>query len=209
MVAVALGEDELPALGPGDSCSVLQRAVATAQDSISSIYRLDLPFRAENFVVTAETARAMLPPDSPRSGVVIWEGIDSDDVEVGLYVDPKDIDDLDTVIEETSHIVYLGWLGLRDLSVSRLVLELQGEVDRYAVARLTGRDGLDHFEHFAWRDWMDADTGGLYLEAHRCAWSYCRSLERRFPDRSDTPGLLAALRRYYRATPEQKLHATG
>jgi len=208
LAALGLGEEAL-AREPRDSGSVLQRAVASAQDSITSIYRLDLPFRAENFVVTAETARAMLPPSSPRSGVVILEGFDSDELEVGLYVDPKDVDDPNTVIEETSHLVYLGWLALRDLSVSRLVLELQGEVDRYAVARLTGRNGLDHFEQFDWCDWMDDDTRRLYLEAHRCARSYCCALERRFPERSDTPGLLVELRRYYRASPEQKLHPIG
>jgi hypothetical protein len=185
---------------------VLHRAVATAHDSIARIYRLDLPFRAENFVVTAETARAMLPPDSPRSGVVILEGCDSDELEVGLYVDAEDMDDPHTVVEETSHLVYLGWLALRNLSVSRLVLELQGEVDRYAVAKLAGANGLDHFERFEWCDWMDAGTQRLYLEAHRCARSYCLALERRFPERSDTPDLLVELRRYYRASPEQKLH---
>ncbi len=208
MVAIAPGEDA-SASAAQDSRSPLQRAVAIAQDSITRIYRLDLPFRAENFVVTAEIARAMLPPDSPRSGVVIVEGFDTDHVEVGLYVDALDADDPNTVIEETSHLVYLGWLALRELSVSRLVLELQGEVDRYAVAKLTGRDGMEHFEKFAWCDWMDAGTKRLYREAHRRARGYCHALERRFPDRSDTPGLLCELRRYYRATPEQKLHAPG
>ncbi len=204
MVAIAT-EGRLPA-GRLPGGSALQRAVAIAQDSITRIYRLELDFRAENFVVAAETARAILPTDSPRSGVVILEGIDADAIEIGLYVDPEDADDPNTVIEETSHLVYLGWLAHRDLSVSRLVLELQGEVDRYAVAKVTGRDGMNHFEHFAWADWMDADTKQLYREAHRRAHGYCRALERRFPHRRDTPGLLAELRRYYRASPDQKLH---
>jgi len=190
--------------------AALQRAVATAQDVITSIYRLDLAFRAEDFVVAADTARALLPTDvGPRSGVVIVQQADSDEVEIGLYVDPDDVHDVYTVIEETSHLVYLGWLAHRDLSVSRLILELQGEVDRYAVARLTGRSPLGHFVNFSWRDWMDAGTQRLYREAHRRAHRYCRGLERRFPDRRDTPGLLAELRRYYRATPEQKLHAAA
>ena len=40
--------------------------------------------------------------------------------------------------------------------VSRLILELQGEIDRYVVARLTGRDPFHHLENFAWADWMCA-----------------------------------------------------
>lgn len=216
MVAVELPEKRVPGThnglpqervpGTGSCQSSLQRAVALAQDWIASIYRLDLDFRAENFVVSTETARAMLPADSPRSGVVILEGSDSEEVSIGLYVDPKDFDDPNTVIEETSHLVYIGWLALRDLSVSRLVLELQSEVDRYAVAKIQGHDGLEHFDHFDWCDWMDTHTQGLYREAHRRARDYCRALERRFPHRSDTPGLLAELRRFYRATPEHKLH---
>ena len=42
--------------------------MAVAQDSIASIYRLDLDFRAEDFVVAAETARAMLPRYSADCG---------------------------------------------------------------------------------------------------------------------------------------------
>ena len=41
--------------------------------------------------------------------------------------------------------------------------------------------------------------------AHQSALAYCRALACRYPLRADTPGLLAELRRFYRAGPEQKL----
>ena len=183
----------------------LCRAIAEAQRWITSIYRLDLDLRAEQFVVDPGTALRLLPPDSPRSGLVVVE--EPEEISVGIYIDAADVDDPHTVIEETSHFLYLAWLADRDWSVSRLVLEFQSEVDRYAVARLKGRDGLAGFEGFTWCDWMDAPTRERYAAAHYRARIYCRSLERRHPHRSHTPALLSELRHFYRAAPDQKLNA--
>lgn len=186
------------------SGSGLLRAVAAAQERITAIYRLDLDLRASDYVVEPETARALLPEGSPRSGVVVVE--EPGAVSLGLYVDPVDAGDPDTVVEETSHLVYLAWTARRGLRVSRLQLELQSEVDRYAVARMAGRDAMRHFEAFRWCDWMDGATREVYTAAHRSARRYCRSLEGRYPRRADTPALLTELRRFYRAAPHRKLH---
>jgi hypothetical protein len=111
--------------------ALLLQAVVEAQRWITSIYRLDLDLRAEQFVVDPGTALRLLPPDSPRSGLVVVE--EPAEISVGIYIDAADVDDPWTVIEETSHLLYLAWLADRDWSVSRLVLEFQSEVDRYAV----------------------------------------------------------------------------
>jgi hypothetical protein len=181
----------------------LQRAVATAEQWLTHIYRLDLGVRAAEFVVSPAQARSWLPANAPRTGLVV---VDSDeDLQLGLYVDPLDEGDPDTVVEETSHLLCVAWHAAHDRPVSRLTLELQGEVDRYAVARLQGRDGFDHFEGFHWAEGMDAATREICEAAHRAALHYCRALRRSFPERADTPGLLSELRRFYRAGPEQKL----
>ncbi len=185
--------------------ALLHQAVMEAQRWITSIYRLDLDLRAEQFVVDPGEALKLLPPDSPRSGLVVVE--EPADISVGIYIDAADLDDPWTVIEETSHLLYLAWLADRDWSVSRLVLEFQSEVDRYAVTRLSGHDGLGCFEGFTWCDWMDAPTRERYATAHQRARAYCRSLERRHPARCDTPALLSELRHFYRAAPDQKLNA--
>jgi hypothetical protein len=195
----------MTAAEPAERSASLLRAVADAQRWITSIYRLDLDLRAEQFVVDPDTALRLLPPDSPRSGLVVVE--EPAEISVGIYIDAADVDDPWTVIEETSHLLYLAWLADHDWSVSRLVLEFQSEVDRYAVARLKGRDGLASFEAFSWCDWMDAPTRERYAAAHGRARSYCRSLERRYPGRPDTPALLSELRHFYRAAPDQKLNA--
>jgi hypothetical protein len=195
----------MTAAEPAAQSAALLRAIAEAQRWITSIYRLDLDLRAEQFVVDPDTALSLLPPDSPRSGLVVVE--EPAEISVGIYIDAADVDDPWTVIEETSHLLYLAWLADHDWSVSRLVLEFQSEVDRYAVARLKGRNGLASFEGFSWCDWMDAPTRERYAAAHNRAHTYCRSLERRFPGRPDTPALLSELRHFYRAAPDQKLNA--
>jgi hypothetical protein len=181
----------------------LHRAVERAERWLTGIYRLDLGMRASEFVVTSEEARRWLPENAPRTGLVVVDS--EDDLQLGLYVDPRDAGDSDAVVEETSHLLCLAWHAAHDRPVSRLVLELQGEVDRYAVARLQGRSGFDHFSGFSWVAEMDAGTRELYAAAHRAGLHYCRKLARRFPSRADTPELLSELRRFYRTGPEQKL----
>ncbi len=189
---------------PGRPDALLQ-AVAAAQRWITAIYRLELDLCAEQFVVDPQTALKLLPPNSPRSGVVVVE--EPAEISLGLYVDDRDANDPWTILEETSHLLYLVWLADQDWSVSRLVLELQSEVDRYAVVRASGEGGLEQFEDVVWGDWMDGSTRELYATAHRCAHRYCQSLDRRFPRRSDMPALLSELRHFYRTAPDQKLHA--
>jgi len=183
----------------------LRAAVARAERWLTRIYRLDLPLEAAHCVISPETARSLLPKTAPRSGLVVVD--EGDELQLGIYVDPRDAGDPDTVIEETSHLLCLAWHAAHDRRVSRLTLELQSEVDRYAVARLQGRDGFRHFEHFRWAEHLDAAGRDLYATAHRAALRYCRTLARRFPLRADTPALLAELRRFYRASADHKLRA--
>ena len=205
MVAVTPAADATRPELPAEQSASLLRAVVEAQRWITSIYLLELDLHAEQFVIDPGTALGLLPPDSPRSGLVIVE--EPAEISIGIYIDAADVDDPWTVIEETSHLLYLAWLADRDWSVSRLVLEFQSEIDRYAIARLSGGDGLGCFAGFTWCDWMDAPSRERYATARRRASAYCRSLERRHPRRSDTPALLSELRQFYRAAPDQKLYA--
>ena len=189
-----------------DPAPGLARRVALVQRWLTSIYRLDLPHQAHEFVIPAEQARALLPQRSPRSGVLALE--EGDTLWLGVYLDPRDRRDRRALVEETSHWVCLAWHAAHGRRVSLLLLELQGEVDQYAVSRLRGRDGLRHFRDFRWDDWMDAAERERYEAAHRAAHRYCRSLSRRYPRRSDTPALLHELRAFYRAPAEAKLRAS-
>ena len=187
-------------------------AVSAAARTLIDVYRLDIELDATRFVIEPALAMQILlagaeagdAAEAPRSGVLV---VDSEEgAQVGLYLHPEDALNPGAVVEETSHLLYLAWHSVRDLPVSRLLMEVQGEVDRYVVARLSGRDALEHFQTFEWAHWMGDETRSIYAMAHRVAHRYCRHLGSRFPAESDTPELLRELRRYYRATPDNKLH---
>jgi hypothetical protein len=185
----------------------LLRSIAWAQARLSAIYCLDLELRAERFVISPERARRLLPSPSPRSGVLVVE--EEEGAQLGLYIDAADVRDADTIIEETSHLLCLAWHASQERPVSRLILELQGEIDRWVVARLDGRDAFGHFSDFSWDGWMRPADRSRYEAAHERALRYCRGLQERYPERPDIPGLLAELREFYRAPSEQKLRAAA
>lgn len=187
--------------------SPLVARVARAQEWLTAIYRLELELDAASCVVEPEQARDLLPPGSPRTGLVVVE--ERDEAFVGLYIDPADAADDDAVLEETSHLVCLAWHAAHGRRVSRLHLELQSEVDRYAVARLRGGDAFAHFRGFRFSRGLGGEERRRYGEAHRVGLRTCRTLHLRFPERADTPALLAELRRYYRAAQDAKLRAAA
>jgi hypothetical protein len=178
-------------------------AVREAGERLCRLYALELELGFERFLLSPESAKAWLPPGSPRTGLLVVQ--EEGEAWVGLYVDPRDLADPGTIVEETSHLVCLSWHASQSRPVSCLVLELQAEVDRYALARLGGSDGLAHFRRFHWVGGMSRSLRARYRVAHHAARRYCRSLQRRFPERADTPGLLAELRGFYRSGAETKL----
>ncbi|TMA35906.1 MAG: hypothetical protein E6J87_02235 [Deltaproteobacteria bacterium] len=100
------------------------------------------------------------------------------------------------------------WHAAQRRSISPLLLELQAEVDRYAIARTARvRDPLRHFAQLRLRAGLSRAQRGRYRAAHAAAFRYCRALEGRFPRRSDLPGWLRELRGFYRRPPAQKLAA--
>jgi hypothetical protein len=181
--------------------------IAAVQRRISEIYRLELALRAECFLVSAEAARAHLNAGSPRTGLLALE--EGGTLWLGVYFDPQDADDPIAILEETSHWLALVWHATQRHCVSPLLLELQAEVDRYAIARTDGVDPLEHFRRIRWLPELPAEERGRYRAAHAIAFRYCRGLERRFPRRADLPQLLGELRHFYRRGPQQKLEAAG
>jgi len=181
------------------------RRIDATEDLLRAVYDLDLPVRARDHLMPVEAARRMLPSVSPRSGLLVLE--EGEELLLGLYLDPRDAADPDAIAEETSHFVCLAWHALEGRRVSRLLLELQGEIDRFVAARFQGRDPLGHFSGFRFDRFVRGATRTRYEAAHRMAERYCRELAGRFPSRRDTPALLGELRRFYRAPAERKLSA--
>ena len=121
----------------------LAARVALAQRWLEGIYRLGLSLRADRYLMAPEDALAVLPPGSPRTGLAVLE--EDGELWLGLYFDPRDAGRPGTVLEETSHLLAVAWSAGQLRQTSPLLLELQAEVDRYALARFTGGDALGHF----------------------------------------------------------------
>jgi hypothetical protein len=181
----------------------LAARISIAARWLAAINCLDLRLDPERFLVEPEVAWSLLPDGGPRTGLLALE--EGEEVFVGLYVHPADAADDGTIVEETSHLLCLAWHVAQGRRVSRLLLELQAEVDRYALVRLRGGDPLRHFECFVWADDLEPADRERYEVAHRVAHRYCRGLSERFPGRCDLPGLLTELRGFYRAGADQKL----
>jgi hypothetical protein len=183
----------------------LSRYVAAAGSWLREVYRLDLALEAARFLLAPEAARALLPAASPRSGVVLHE--EGEDVWLGMYVDPEDRTDPGTILEETSHLLCIAWHAVQERPVSKLVLELQADVDRYAFARLHGGDPHRHLSRVEWLVAEDDPEREHYEVAHDSARRYCGRLSQRYPSRGDIPSLLDELRSFYRAGLDDKLRA--
>jgi hypothetical protein len=147
----------------------------------------------------------LLPAGSPRTGVLIQE--EGGDVWLGMYVDPEDRADTGTILEETSHLFCIAWHATQDRPVTKLVLEMQADVDRYAFARLNGGNPHEHLENFEWLLAAGDPEREHYEVAHESARRYCGGLTRRYPARGDIPSLVAELRGFYRAGCNAKLRA--
>jgi hypothetical protein len=184
----------------------LVRRIAAAQQRLAGIYRLDLPLRASDFVLSAAAASAVLLSRRPRTGLVALE--EAGTLWLGLYFEPRDAEDPAAILEETSHWVAVVWHAAQRRPVSPLLLELQADVDRYAVARTArARDPLRHFAHLRLRPGLSRAQRSRYRAAHAAAYRYCRALERRYPCRADLPDVVRELRGFYRRAPAEKLSA--
>jgi hypothetical protein len=132
-------------------------------------------------------------------------------------LDEHNLPDYCTALEGVSHFHYLVWSLARGRNVSLLELELQAEVDKYAVAvALMTRQQAGRFPEalhtrlfhaVSFLPQPDEASRRRYEEANRHAARFCRSLEERFMRvRQQRPELwLAELRRFFRRGHQEKI----
>ncbi len=125
--------------------------------------------------------------------------------------------DFCTALEGISHFQYLVWCTEHRRQVSLLELELQAEVDKYAVAvYLLRQQGLRDlplglcrrlFEEVGFVAGLTTEIRQRYIEANRHAARFCQRLERQFlsAQRFRPEAWLRTLREFYRYPHHQKL----
>lgn len=132
-------------------------------------------------------------------------------------LDEHNLPDYCTALEGVSHFHYLVWSLARGRNVSLLELELQAEVDKYAiaVALMTQQQAgcfpqalhARLFHAVSFLPQLDQTSRQRYEEANRHAARFCRSLEERFMRvRRQRPELwLAELRQFFRRGHQEKI----
>jgi hypothetical protein len=217
-----------------------RRLVRAIQRHLSAIYRIDAIEEAADFLLD-EKARARLAERDPLLAadgqLLLLE--EADDLWLGVYLpervrgalerlnpyqrlDDGNLAPFLTAVEETSHFLYVLWNHRHGRPVTRLELELQAEVDKFAAGALLlagqrrARGGALRgreftrvlFEGWSLSEGLEEEAVSRYRTASRLASLYCRSLEARYlpvhgPARIDS--MLHDLRAFYRRRYDAKI----
>jgi len=199
------------------------------QGRLQGIYRVEAPrvaaFRCGREVAAAAGHRV-------RAGEELLVLEEPDGLSVGLYLDDAvvagalrgELGPLTQVVEGVSHFVLLATRAAAGRPVSLLELEVQAEVDKFALLLLAcWRRGPSHsgrrsrtlrrrlFEEVRYLAHLDGEARDRYREANRLGAGYARWLEGRFVAGADgdAEGLLRELRRSYRLGGGEKLGYLG
>jgi hypothetical protein len=211
--------------------------LAFIQGELEAIYGVEAP-RVEDFLLGAEAARAAgRTPRAPEELLVVEDG---DGVSLGLYLDeqvleaaagtdPHDprprltargsLGRLACAAEGISHYLYVVIRARAGLPVSLLELEVQAEVDKFALLvlhlwrrrlrRMSPALRRRLFERVRYHAHLDVESLHRYREANRLGGGYARWLEGRFVEDADIDGLLRELRAMYRLGGGAKLAYLG
>lgn len=132
-------------------------------------------------------------------------------------LDEQNLQDFCTAVEGVSHFQYLVWCLRKGRQLSLLELEVQAEVDKYAVStwllRRQGRCDLPRglrrrlFDDVSYLAGQSPSTRRRYEEANRLAACFCQRLEYRYCRRRHfrPEAWLRTLQEFYRRPHHQKL----
>ena len=194
--------------------------VAALQARLQAIYGVEAP-GVERFVVGREVAEAAGHALRAPEELLVLE--EADGLWLGLYLDEValagaargELAPLVQVAEGVSHFVYLAPRAARGRPVSLLELEVQAEVDKFALLLLAlwRRDRRRRsralrrrlYERVGLAEHLAAEERGRYREANRLGAGYARWLEGRYVAAADVEGLLRELRQSYRLGAGEKL----
>ncbi|MDX2010130.1 MAG: hypothetical protein SFW67_08070 [Myxococcaceae bacterium] len=200
------------------------------QAQLETLYGIRCAYRAKDFLVDAEAARALGGTGRSREELLVAD--DGESLDLALYLEPallervsrheadaeamlnEELPGFCEVTEGVSHFVYVAQTAQLSRRVSMLELEAQAEVDKFAVCTLlrwgTGVTGWAQrligtlFERVRYHEALSAPERWRYVEANRLAKRYCTRLLPAIRDgRLDR--LLSELRHTYRLGAEAKL----
>jgi len=179
------------------------------QSQLESIYGLELPERAYDFLINLGDVQNYMPVqaiDKMPKELLLVRKPEDDTVEVALYLaddlirnlsqnDPfemitnDNLNDFCIMIEGVSHFVYYLWKAQRNLPITQLELELQAEIDKFLMLYFFLRSDLNPqvsdtlfdalFEDFKLFENLSEEAKARYLTATQLASRYCYNLKNR------------------------------
>jgi hypothetical protein len=200
------------------------------QAQLETLYGIRCAYRAKDFLVDAEAARALGGTGRSREELLVAE--DGEALDLALYLEPallervsrhesnaealleEELPGFCEVTEGVSHFVYVTQTAGLARRVSMLELEAQAEVDKFALCTLLrwgARAGWwaqrlvgTLFDRVRYHESLNGEERWRYVEANRLARRYCmRLLPAIRAGRLDA--LLSELRHAYRLGAEAKL----
>jgi hypothetical protein len=206
------------------------------QSLLARIYDLPAAGDVGDFLITDRAELARLHAETAARGLpeALLVAERADGVELALYLDAallarlaqsaplehlsdENLEDFCTALEGVSHYACVSFAAQTDAPVSLLGLEMQAEIDKYALSVFVAaqqrggtlaRDLYGRlFERVDYRADLDAKARCLYQAANRYAARFCRRLEDRFlrPRRARVEAMLRELRAFYRLGDAGKL----
>jgi hypothetical protein len=197
------------------------------QRRLESLYGLDPEAPVTDFLISEEAAaaypgggsRTLLTQDGDGISVgVVLEGSVRESlarIDPRVRLDASNLGPLCTLTEEVSHFLYLLYCARVERQVSQLVLELQGEIDKYLTAALilslqnagavSARLRPHLFREYHLAEGISAERAERYHAASQLAYQYCGYLERQFLKASRLADLTREARRFYRLGQREKL----
>jgi hypothetical protein len=196
------------------------------QAQFESIHGVKVDGEIDDFLIGHETLVALGAESRVPEELVFMQSENEQDVEVGLYVSPQILTELAepnpplslllgrllpsycAAAEGVSHWLYVQHQAAQDRAFSRLELEVQAEVDKFASCVIglwqLGLKSLCHtlrtrlFNRVGYFGHLSLDERARYQTANQLAWAYSGALEDRFVVPGDFEGLLRELRRSFR-----------
>ncbi len=201
------------------------------QRALEIIYDLDAAPPVDGFLIERQALASI--GAFPSAGEELFIHEHDGEADVGLYLSPECLTALERLqvdppsalldgvlpafamaTEGVSHYLYYVACARQTRAVSKLELEVQAEVDKFATALLhlwkvgeRSRAGeLIHrlFERVSYRPSLDSEENDRYRTANRLSRGYCRYLSQSFCEPGRLDAFLAELRHSYRLTAQTK-----
>ena len=212
-----------------------QALLPALQGGLEGLYRVSTELDVRDFLIAPDARAGHAPTRAPAEQLLVREGPAREDLELGLYLDDatlerladhdprcrlddENLGDFVLALEGVSHFVYLACRARDERPLSAIELELQAEVDKWAVTLLVQWDqrgeppaGLRArlFRDVSYLPDLSDEERQRYTLANEAANDYAASLEARFVRRRAVDELRVELRRFYQQGLYGKLDRIG